>query len=48
MPQDLPPTGGYEPVQYKVRGGFLLLRIWGGEEGEEGQLEGAGGKDGMG
>jgi hypothetical protein len=22
MPQDLPPTGGYEPVQYKVRSGL--------------------------
>lgn len=27
MPQDMPPKGGYEPVQYKVRPAALLWRM---------------------
>lgn len=26
MPQDLPPSGGYEPVQYKVRASCLIVK----------------------
>jgi hypothetical protein len=28
MPQDLPPVGGYEPVQYKVRIDILRYSNW--------------------
>ncbi len=32
MPQDMPPSGGYEAVQYKVGGVFswFLCLVWGG------------------
>lgn len=41
MPQDLPPVGGYEPVQYKVCLAFIPFSRVFGEERED--VDGLGG-----
>ena len=42
MPQDLPPVGGYEPVQYKVRSSSgCVVVAWVGDG-----VEGRGRRDG--